>query len=273
MTIRADNVTVRRGGRDLVHGASFTIPAGAITGVIGPNGAGKSTLLAVLSGDVRPQSGAAWFGDTPVLSLGPLELARRRAVMLQDVNIAFSFLVRDVVAMGRTPWSGTPHSLDDEATIDAALRIAQVEHLQDRDVMTLSGGERARTAFARVVAQRTPIVLLDEPTAAMDIAHQEHTMAVAKAMARTGTTVVMVVHDLQAAAAYCDYVVCLKQGNVVATGAVDEVLTQDILSQAYDWPIGVAPSAGGSLVISAQRGTVDAKNYDFKSLDPHHDWC
>ena len=164
------------------------------------------------------------------------ELARTRAVMLQDVSVAFSFLVRDVVEMGRHPWGRGP---DDAAIVDAALDATGITHLQDREIVTLSGGERARAAFARVLTQQTQVVLLDEPTAAMDVHFQEQTMGAVRALARHGVTVIVVLHDLQLAARYCDRVVCLKAGEVTAAGSVDEVYDDAILSSVYDWPLSL----------------------------------
>lgn len=253
MSIEAVDVTVEKSGRTIVRGASFSVPTGSVTGLIGPNGAGKSTLLDALSGECEPQKGTVRLQGNDPFAVSLKELARLRAVMLQDVAVAFSFLVRDVVEMGRNPWSGTDQSAYDEAIINRAMELAQVGYLQDRDVTTLSGGERARTAFARVLAQRTKVLFLDEPTAAMDIAHQEHTMSVVRSLAREGVTVMVVLHDLQAAAAYCDHIVCLNKGEVAAAGVTGEVLTAELLSEVYQWPVLVAHEEDG-LTVSPRRG-------------------
>ncbi|MDY6049476.1 MAG: heme ABC transporter ATP-binding protein [Corynebacterium sp.] len=236
MSVTVSNVSVTvDSGKKLLHEVTFTARKGEVTGLIGPNGAGKSTLLAAISGDLA-YTGSITVDGVETAQTSPSELARRRAVMLQDVSVAFSFLVRDVVAMGRGPWVPSP---DDDALIDAALGATDVSHLAHRDVMTLSGGERARVALSRVVAQTTPVILLDEPTAAMDIRHSERALGLARYLAQSGAAVIAVLHDLNAAASYCDQVVCLSHGSVAATGSVSEVFTEENLSAVYEWPISV----------------------------------
>ena len=151
--------------------------AGQVTGLIGPNGAGKSTLLAAMCGDLEASTGTISLAGVNPAQASPKELALIRAVMLQDVSVSFEFLVRDVVAMGRRPWAKKVEPHVDEQIIDAALAATDTVHLAGRDIATLSGGERARVALARVLAQQTPIVFLDEPTAALDISHQEQVLS------------------------------------------------------------------------------------------------
>ena len=248
MTVEAHGITVIKNGNRILEDVSFTAPAGKVTALIGPNGSGKSTLLAAVSGDDKPHSGTVSLSGVNAFDASSLELAQTRSVMLQDISIAFSFLVRDVVEMGRTPWSKVSEPDHDEAIIDAALEAAGVTHLQDRDITTLSGGERARVALARILAQQTPIVFLDEPTAAMDIRFQERTMGTVRRLAEAGRTVIVVLHNLQAAATYCDNVVCLSRGKVEAAGTVDEVYTDEILSRVYEWPIHVEKTPTGLFV-------------------------
>lgn len=262
--INVKDLTVRVGEHTLVDQVSFTAQAGEVTGLIGPNGAGKSTVLAAVAGDID------YSGEITVGGLSPKaparELARTRAVMLQDVSVSFEFLVRDVIAMGRRPWEGTAYADLDDAFIDAALDTAGVAHLAGRDISTLSGGERARAAFARVLAQNTPVILLDEPTAALDIRHQEQLLGSVKALAReAGVAVLVVLHDLNAAAAYCDHVVCLSCGGLAAQGRVDEVFTSPTLSQVYGWPISV-----NGLQVHPQRATPTINPLFSHNLEDFH---
>lgn len=268
--LQARNLTVSIGGRTLLGDVSIDAFPGEVLGLIGPNGAGKSTLLAALSGDLKPDA-----GEIRVCGLNPqqasqLDLARRRSVMLQDVSVSFAFLVRDVVAMGRRPWSRTRYDEQDEVLIDAALDATAVSHLAERDIMTLSGGERARVALSRVLAQQTPVVLLDEPTAALDIGHQEQALGLVRGMARGGAAVVVVLHDLNAAAAYCDRILCLAGGKVAAYGSVQQVYIDHVLSRVYGWPIRVVPSpdGGGIRVIPQSAETVNAQVDALKLLKP-----
>lgn len=243
--LKVTDVSIDIAGKRIVDNVSFTARTGTVTGLIGPNGAGKSTLLSALAGDMPLSSGAVQLEDTEPQITPVKDLARVRSVMLQDVSVAFSFLVRDVVEMGRRPWARTEQAALDDEIIDAALEATGTTHLMDRDIMVLSGGERARVAMARVLAQRTPIVFFDEPTAAMDIHYQEKSLGLVRELALHGATVVVVLHDLNAAAAYCDSIVCLDQGKVAASGDVDSVFTSDILSKVYGWPIEVTKTTTG----------------------------
>lgn len=243
--LEVTDVSIDIAGKRIVDNVSFTARTGTVTGLIGPNGAGKSTLLSALAGDMPLSSGSVQLEDTDPQITPVKDLARIRSVMLQDVSVAFSFLVRDVVEMGRRPWARTEQAALDDEIIDAALEATGTTHLMDRDIMVLSGGERARVAMARVLAQRTPIVFFDEPTAAMDIHYQEKSLGLIRELALHGATVVVVLHDLNAAAAYCDFIVCLDQGTVAASGDVDSVFTSDILSKVYGWPIEVTKTTTG----------------------------
>lgn len=252
--LSAENLSVRAGDTTILDRVSLHARAGHVTGLIGPNGAGKSTLLAALSGDLKPSSGTVSVAGVDPATARVRELSRLRAVMLQDTHVAFSFLVRDVVEMGRRPWAGTPRESADEALVDAALAATGVTHLASREVTTLSGGERARVALSRVLAQQTPVIMLDEPTAAMDIRHQEQSLGLLRELAAGGVAVVVVLHDLNAAAAYCDRIICLAQGRVAAAGSVAEVHTEEILSQVYQWPIQVISGPGKTRQVVPARG-------------------
>lgn len=256
--LTVNDVSIELGGKRIVDGVSFTAHAGTVTGLIGPNGAGKSTLLSALSGDIPLASGSIKLSEKDPQNTPVRELARTRSVMLQDVGVAFSFLVRDVVEMGRRPWARTDQAQFDDEIIDAAMEATGTTHLIDRDIMVLSGGERARVAMARVLAQRTPIVFFDEPTAAMDIRFQEQSLGLIRELAAHGATVIVVLHDLNAAAAYCDDIVCLDSGTVAASGPVKEVFNSEILSKVYGWPIEVTTTSLGIHVAPqrAREGTL-----------------
>ena len=252
--LSATGITVVMGEKTLLNDVSVVARRGEVLGLIGPNGAGKSTLLSVLSGDLIPFSGSVSICGYDPAQASALELAKSRSVMLQDVSVSFAFLVRDVVSMGRRPWARTDQSVRDDAIIDAALAATEVSHLSDRDIMTLSGGERARVALSRVLAQQTPVVLLDEPTAALDIGHQEQALGLVRALAKNGAAVIVVLHDLNAAAVYCDRIVCLADGTVAAQGTVAEVYTKETLSAVYGWDIQVVLSPAGDVQVFPKRG-------------------
>jgi iron complex transport system ATP-binding protein len=159
-------------------------------------------------------------------------------VLLQSSAVAFPFRVREVVTMGRAPWPASPQ---DAAAVEAALELLDLHHLADAPVTRLSGGEQARTALARVLAQDTPALLLDEPTAALDLRHAETALRHLAGLAAAGRTVVVVLHDLDLAAAHADRLVLVADGHVVADGPASAVLTGDVLTSAYGHPVEVLP--------------------------------
>lgn len=232
-----DRVSFRIDGRSIVDDVSLRLLAGTITALVGPNGAGKSTLLGIAAGDIAPTSGDVVVAGRAVRSWRAKELARQRAVLPQDHAVRFAFSVREVVAMGRLPHPSDPEH--DARVVEDALALADIAALADRDVMTLSGGEAARVAFARVLAQRTPLVLLDEPTAALDLHHQESVMRTLRSVVEDGACVVVVVHDLNLAAAHADRIVVLAEGRIAADGTPHAVLTPDIIGRVYRQPISV----------------------------------
>lgn len=234
--------------------ASIEIHAGEVHALVGPNGAGKSTLFGVLAGDVTPVSGTVTLDGAVLRSIHPRDLARRRAVLLQQNTVSFPFTVEQVVRMGRAPWRRTPAEDDDDRVVAAALAQTDITALAARPVPSLSGGERARVALARALAQNTDLLLLDEPTAALDLRHQEDVLRIARDRARTGAAVAVVLHDLNAALGYADRVTLLSNGRVVASGAPGEVLTAAAIEMVYGQPVDVFPHpVTGVAVISPRR--------------------
>lgn len=240
-----DNVSVKLGGKQILSEVAAHCPAGAVTVLIGPNGAGKSTLLAVAAGERKPLTGSVTIGQDRLADLSVKQLAQRRAVMPQETIVAFPFTVREVVTMGRIALT----SRSDDDAVMQALTLAGITEFADRTVDTLSGGEHQRVAFARVIAQAMPVgsdsvILLDEPTAAMDIAHAEATLTLARDLAHRGAAVVMVLHDLDAAAAYADQLILLHHGRIYRAGTVAEVCTAEQLSEVYGTAIEVVDHDG-----------------------------
>lgn len=247
----AQQVHVTLGGTRVLDGVDLVARAGEVVALVGPNGAGKSTLLGALTGDIAPASGEVAVDGRPLDVWSPTELALRRAVLPQQVTVTFPFTVTDVVRMGRAPWARTAGAELDEIAVRAAMDEADVAALADRHVPSLSGGERARVALARVLAQRTQLLLLDEPTAALDVHHQELVLAVVRRRVADGDGAVVVLHDLGLAAAYADRVAVLADGRIVADGPPESVLTPGLLSAVYQHPIDVIrhPTSGALLVL------------------------
>lgn len=249
IALRAEGVTVELGGRRVVDDVDLEIDAGAVLALVGPNGAGKSTLLSILSGERAPSAGRVLIGDRPIREVDSLELARMRAVLTQDNAVSFPFLVGQVVEMGRSPWNRTANRQEDTAVIADALERTDVTHLLGRRFTQLSGGERARVSLARVLAQDTDVVLLDEPTAALDLRHQEDVLRIARDLASYGRTVIVVLHDLSLAGAYADRIALLQNGRLRAVGTPVEVLTEELVSEVYGVEVEVLMRGDRPLVI------------------------
>ncbi|NEB05132.1 heme ABC transporter ATP-binding protein [Streptomyces sp. SID13726] len=249
----AQALHVRLGARDVLQGVDIAARAGEVLALVGPNGAGKSTLLGALAGDLDAAEGVVRIHGRPATEWSAPELALRRAVLPQATGVSFPFSVEDVVRMGRAPWAAVDPEGDDRAVADA-MAATEVTRFGDRSFSALSGGERARVALARVLAQRAPLLLLDEPTAALDLKHQELVLRVCRERAHAGDAVVVVLHDLGLAAAYAHRVAILCAGHVAADGPPREVFDDRLLSEVYDQPVEVLPHPrNGSLLVAPRR--------------------
>ncbi|MEO5921943.1 MAG: heme ABC transporter ATP-binding protein [Pseudolysinimonas sp.] len=254
MSLRADRISVTLDGRAVLTDITLEVRSGEVLALVGPNGAGKSTLLSVLSGERHPDAGTVTLDDRALAGFSPLELARRRAVLTQENTLSFPFRVREVLEMGRSPWARTPRLADDERALAQAAARADVAGLLDRRFTELSGGERARVSLARVLAQDAPIAFLDEPTAALDLRHQEDVLRVARELAADGRAVVVVLHDLSLAGAVADRVGLLDGGRLVALGPPADVLTASGLSKVYGVKVEVLERDGTLLVVPLRQG-------------------
>jgi iron complex transport system ATP-binding protein len=253
--IEARGVSAELGGHRILTDVDLIAHAGEVVALVGPNGAGKTTLLNVLAGDVEPTRGSVLVCGAPLGSWTPAELALRRAVLPQQVIVSFPFLVDDIVRMGRSPWARTPEREHDDDAVADALAQAEAADLTGRQFPSLSGGERARVAFARALAQRAQLLLLDEPTAALDLRHQELVLQLVRARAAKGDGAVVVLHDLGLAGAYADRVVVIAGGRVAADGPPEQVLTSSLLSRVYQQEVEVLahPRTGSPLVLPLRR--------------------
>ncbi|MFE6484031.1 heme ABC transporter ATP-binding protein [Streptomyces sp. NPDC057757] len=242
---------VRRGSRDVLTGIDLTVRTGEVLALVGPNGAGKSTLLAALAADLAPDAGEVLICGRAARDWPPAELALRRAVLPQAAGLAFPFPVEEVVRMGRAPWAGTPREDEDDDAVARAQAATETTGFATRPFSALSGGEKARVALARVLAQRAPLLLLDEPTAALDLRHQELVLRVCRERAAAGDAVVVVLHDLGLAAAYADRVAVLHDGRTAADGPPAEVFEAGLLTRVYRQPVEVLPHprTGAPLVL------------------------
>lgn len=249
----AEGLSVRLGEREVLREVGVTVRAGEVLALVGPNGAGKSTLLGALAADVPAASGVVRVHGRPVSEWSAPELALRRAVLPQSASLAYPFTVEEVVRMGRAPWAAVDQD-DDDTAVARAMAATEVTAFAGRPFSALSGGERARVALARVLAQRAPLLLLDEPTAALDLKHQELVLGLCRERARAGDAVVVVLHDLGLAAAYAHRVAVLRAGRVAADGPPAEVFSEELLSEVYDQPVEVLPHPRtGAVLVTPRR--------------------
>ncbi len=249
ISIHAAGVGVDLDGVTVLDDVTLEVVAGEVLVLVGPNGAGKSTLLGVLSGERRPSRGAVTIGERELGGIRHQELARLRSVLTQENTVSFPFLVSEVVAMGRAPWQRTIEGREDVTAVAHAMDAADVHHLSARRYTSLSGGEKARVSLARVLAQQTPVVFLDEPTAALDLRHQEDVMRIARAIATQGRAVVVVLHDLSLASAYADRLALISAGRLEAVGAPADVLTEERVERVYGLPVELHLVNGRPVVV------------------------
>lgn len=252
--IVAEDVRVELGGREVVRGVSLEVHPSELVALVGPNGCGKSTLLSVLSGTRKPQGGRVTIDGRDVASTSLRELARHRSVVTQQNRVDTPFTVAEVVAMGRYPWLRTPRAAESPAVIADAVELCELADIIDRPFAQLSGGQQARVSLARALAQDTPVMMLDEPTAALDIHHQEQVLEILRIHRDAGNAVLLVVHDLTLAAAYADRIAMMKHGELLAVGPTGEVMTAELLTHTYDHPVEVIDH-GGRRVILPERST------------------
>ena len=254
-------LSFRHGPQQVLQKVDLDFQPGRHYILAGPNGAGKSTLMDLLSGLKKPAEGGIMVLGRGMSDYSPLELARCLALAPQDFRLNFSFTVREVVAMGRRPYLGRWGRLgpEDHRLVDQAILALNLEELAAKPVTALSGGERQRVVAARTLAQATPIILLDEPTAGLDVAHALALMELARQKAAEGRLVITVTHDLNLAAVFGDDIVFLKKGRLLAAGSLAQTFTSEILAEVYEAEARVAPDDfAGGLAASFRLGSLPA---------------
>jgi len=241
--IEVDEVAVSLADVDVLEGVSLTVEAGEFVGLVGPNGAGKTTLLRAINGALDPGSGCVRVDGDRMDALSSRAGSRRVATVPQDTSVRFAFSVEDVVAMGRTPHRDRFRGDEASAShVDRALERTETASLRDRRISTLSGGERQRVFVARALAQDAPALVLDEPTASLDINHAAETLSLVRDLVDDDRAVLGAIHDLEAAGRFCDRLVMLSGGEIVAAGSPEDVLTADALAATFDVESVVTPN-------------------------------
>ena len=253
--LRANNLLVRRGNRTVLANIDIELRPGEVLGVLGPNGAGKSTLLGALCGELATSEGRVSLEERPLADWPGQERAKRLAVLPQSSSLNFAFSVNEVVGMGRLPHASG--RVRDTEIVAEALKTADALHLAGRSYLALSGGERQRVHLARVLAQLWPgaegqTLLLDEPTSMLDPLHQHTILQAVRDFAERGAAVLVILHDLNLAARYCDQLLLLQQGLPHAYGPPAEVLTTEALAAVYGLEVLIQqhPERGHPLIIA-----------------------
>nr|WP_239639496.1 ATP-binding cassette domain-containing protein [Halobiforma nitratireducens] len=266
-TLDVENVSLSFGDLTVLEDVSVTIDPGEFVGLVGPNGAGKTTLLRTISGAIEPDAGSVTVDGVDVHEVPSRDSSRLVAVVPQDTTLSFSFPVRDVVEMGRHPHRSrfSPPTPDDRDAVDRALERTRTASLADRPIDEVSGGQRQRVVLARAIAQATPALLLDEPTASLDINHAIETLELVRELVEDGRTAVAAIHDLDLAARYCDRLVMVADEGVRSVGSPAEVLTSEALADAFDANATVVPNpVTGTETVTALPDAGD----ELASLEP-----
>lgn len=252
-TFTLKNASFEVPGRTLLQPLSLTFPPGRVTGLIGHNGSGKSTLLKMLGRHHAASSGEVLLNQQPVGRWNSKAFARQVAYLPQQLPAAEGMTVRELVAIGRYPWHGAlgRFGQEDRDRVEDAIAQVGLNAFAGRLVDSLSGGERQRAWLAMMVAQNSRCLLLDEPTSALDIAHQVEVLALIKALSQQrGLTVIAVLHDINMAARYCDHLVALRQGAMIAAGDAEAIMQPEVLGAIYGIPMGILPHPQGGAPVS-----------------------
>ena len=239
--LQAEHLSAGYEGRTVLSDISFAIHPGELVGFLGANGAGKSTLLKTLRGLLPALGGTARLFGQDIHELSPRAFARQAGYLAQQSSLPFAYTVRDIVRMGRYPYLAwwQREGAEDASIVQASLAFVGMEALAERPMRELSGGQRQRALFAKVLAQQTPLLLLDEPATGLDIIYQEELFRFCQELCAAGRTVLMVVHELGLAARFCSRLLLLGGGRLLADGTPRDVLTSERLSTAYGAPIAV----------------------------------
>ena len=228
------DVTKKYNGKPVVDAVNLEIPKGKVISFIGPNGAGKSTVMGIISRLIAKDSGLVSFDGTELEKWKSKELSKRLAILTQSNNIQMKLTVRELVAFGRFPYSGNRTTKEDEEIIEQAIAYMELEAFRDRFIDELSGGQRQRALIAMVIAQDTDYILLDEPTNNLDIYHATNMMKIVRRLCdELEKTIILVLHEINYAAFYSDYICAFVDGKVAQFGTVKEVMTKETLSEIY----------------------------------------
>ncbi|MDD4767161.1 MAG: heme ABC transporter ATP-binding protein [Desulfotomaculaceae bacterium] len=266
MILKINDIECSYGTVKVLNGLTFSVSSGSFTGIIGPNGSGKSTLLKSLSRVLKPVKGTVLLDEKDLYRMDTQEVAKKMAVVPQETAVNFSFTVKDIVIMGRSPHLGRFQSEGEKdfAAARQAMVMTDTLHLADRQITAVSGGERQRVIIAKALTQEPEIILLDEPTSHLDINHQVEILSLLQQLNRENNlTIISVFHDLNQAAQYCDSIILMEKGAVFTVGKPAEVLTAGNIKEVYGANVLVRkhPATGRpSIILLARDSQIDSKN-------------
>jgi iron complex transport system ATP-binding protein len=248
--VEVRRVSKRYGNKNVVDDVSVSIAKGKITSFIGPNGAGKSTLLSIVSRLITKDSGEVFIEGTEIGKSKSNDLAKKISILKQSNHINIRLTIKELVSFGRFPYSQGRLTPEDWKFVDEAIHYMDLQDMQDKYLDQLSGGQRQRAYIAMVVAQNTEYILLDEPLNNLDMKHSVQIMKVLQKMvSELGKTIVLVLHDINFASCYSDYIVALKDGKVVKEGTTDEIISSSVLKEVYDMDIQIETINGNKICV------------------------
>ena len=246
--VEVKHVSKSYGGKRVVNDVSLSIPKGKITSFIGPNGAGKSTLVSMMSRLIHKDEGEIWIDGKEISEYKSNDLAKKLSILKQTNHLNIRLTVRDLVSFGRFPYSQGRLNKQDQEIIEQSMAYMELEDMQDDYLDQLSGGQRQRAFIAMVLAQDTEYIMLDEPLNNLDLKHSLQIMRVLQRMVdELGKTIILVIHDINFASCYSDYIVALKNGQVVNQGVKGNIINEQVLKQVYDMDIHIETIRGNRI--------------------------
>ena len=246
--VEVKHVSKSYGGKRVVNDVSLSIPKGKITSFIGPNGAGKSTLVSMMSRLIHKDEGEIWIDGKEISEYKSNDLAKKLSILKQTNHLNIRLTVRDLVSFGRFPYSQGRLNKQDQEIIEQSMAYMELEDMQDDYLDQLSGGQRQRAFIAMVLAQDTEYIMLDEPLNNLDMKHSLQIMRVLQRMVdELGKTIILVIHDINFASCYSDYIVALKNGQVVNQGVKGNIINEQVLKQVYDMDIHIETIRGNRI--------------------------
>lgn len=248
--VEVSKVSKRYGNKNVVEDVSIRVKKGKITSFIGPNGAGKSTLLSMVSRLIKKDTGQVFIDGTDIGEWKSNDLAKKISILKQSNHLNIRLTIRDLVSFGRFPYSQGNLSKEDMKHVDEAIQYMELQDMQDKYLDQLSGGQQQRAFIAMVIAQNTEYVLLDEPLNNLDMKHSVQIMKVLRRLVdELGKTVVIVIHDINFASCYSDFIVALKNGKIVKEGPVEEIITSPVLKEIYEMDIDIQTINGNRICV------------------------